>query len=311
MDKIKLGLIGVGYFGNFHLLNIFNTPFQLVGIYDSDAKKSNDIGKKYNIQNYNDSDKLINDCDAVVIAAPTINHYQLIKNSISSGKHVFVEKPMCANRAEAEQIKILVGQSKIILQVGHIERFNPVFSELHLEKSDILNLEMNRFATYNPRGTDVSVIFDLMIHDIDLVLNLMGNDINEIFACGQSKLSNKFEFATATLRFKNGSCATMNSSIIHPYPQRLMKIWTENQYIELDLGKKSTKIYTYAKSPDSNFNIFGEIEEKNYPTSNSILEELNSFHNSIISGTESKVTVQNGYEAIKIAEIISNKIITP
>lgn len=309
MNKIKLGLIGVGYFGKFHLLNIFNTAFHLVGIHDPDVKKSIDITKKYNIQNYINSDELINDCDALVIAAPTLNHYQLLINSISSGKHVFVEKPMCANIAEAEQIKNLAEKSKIILQVGHIERFNPVFSELQIEKSEILNLEMNRFATYNPRGTDVSVIFDLMIHDIDLVLCLMGNNINEIFACGQSKLSNKFEFASATLQFNNGSCATMNSSIIHPYPQRLMKIWTKKQYIELDLGKKSNKIYTYANYPDSNFNIFEKIEEKNYPTSNSILDELNSFYNSIITGSESKVTVQHGYEAIKIAEIISNKII--
>lgn len=308
MDKIKLGLIGVGYFGKFHLLNIFNTPFHFVGIHDADLIKSDEIAKKYNIKNYINSDQLIKDCDALVVAAPTINHYQLLINSISSGKHVFVEKPMCANLAEAEQIKNLAEKSKIILQVGHIERFNPVFSELQLKKTEIINLEMNRFASYNPRGTDVSVIFDLMIHDIDLALNLIGNDINEIFACGQSKLSNKFDFASATLRFNNGNCATMNSSIIHPYPQRLMKIWTEKQYIELDLGKKSKKIYTYAKSPDSNFNIFEEIEEKTYPTSNSILDELNSFYDSIISGTGSKVTVQHGYEAIKIADIISNKI---
>jgi predicted dehydrogenase len=308
MNKIKLALIGVGYFGKFHLLNIFNTPFNLIGMYDADVNKSYEIAKKYKIQNYTNVEQLINDCDALVVAAPTINHYQFITNSISSGKHVFVEKPMCANLLEAEQIKNLSKKSKTILQVGHIERFNPVFSELKLEKSEIIHLEMNRFATYNPRGTDVSVIFDLMIHDIDLVLNLMGNQINEIIANGQSKLNTKFEFASATFRFDNGSCATLNSSIIHPYPQRLMKIWTKEQYIELDLMGKSKKIYKYANSPDTNFNIFAEIEEKNYPSSNPILDELNSFYNSIISGTKPKVTVQDGYGAIKLAEIISNKI---
>ena len=304
-----MGLFGVGYFGNFHLNNLLKTSFNLIGFYDSDNQKSDLISEKFGVEKYSDPDKLIDDCDAIDITTPTTYHFEILKKAIRRGKHVFVEKPMTLNIEEAQEIKELAIKSNSILQVGHIERYNPVITNLSLKTEEIVCIEANRFSTYNPRGTDVSVVFDLMIHDIDLVLHLMGDKINNIMASGYKKYGNNLEFVSATLCFERGNKATLNSSIIHPYLERKMKIWTKDKYYELDLGKKRTEIYSYLSSPDHKINILSKKERREYTTTNSILEELNDFYESIANGTDPKVNVTDGYNAVKLAELIQNKIV--
>jgi predicted dehydrogenase len=309
MQDIKMGLFGVGYFGSFHLNNLLKTQFNVIGFFDSDNHKSDMISEKFGVEKYSDPDKLLEDCDAIDITTPTTYHFEILKKAISKGKHVFVEKPMTLNLYEAEKIKDLALKSGCILQVGHIERYNPVIANLDINSSEIICIEANRFSIYNPRGTDVSVVFDLMIHDIDLVLYLLGDNITDIMASGYTKFGNNLEFASATLCFQNGSKATLNSSIVHPYLERNMKIWTRDKYYELDLGKKNTEVYWYLSSPDHKMNIMSKKESREYATTNSILEELNDFYDSISKGTAPRVNVTDGYNAVKLAELIQNKII--
>lgn len=308
VKEIKIGLFGVGYFGNFHLSNLLKTGFNVIGFYDPDNLRSDLISEKFGIEKYEDPEKLIEDSDAIDITTPTTYHYALIKKAIDLEKHVFVEKPMTLNSDEALKIKNLVEKSKTILQVGHIERYNPVIENLDLFGSEIVNLEVNRFSTYNPRGTDVSVVFDLMIHDIDLVLYLMGNKIKNIDACGYKKFGSALEFASASLLFENGSKATMNASIIHPYLERKMKLWTKEKYYELDLGKKHKDIYSYKVNPDNNMDILSGKETQEFATSNSILDELNEFYECIADNTLPRVTVEDGYNSVRLAEKILDKI---
>lgn len=308
MKEIKIGLFGVGYFGNFHLNNLLKTRFNVIGFYDSDNQRSDMISEKFGIEKYYHPEKLIEDCDAIDITTPTTYHYSFLKKAIELKKHIFVEKPMTYDSEEALEIKKMVESSKTILQVGHIERYNPVIENLNLYGSEIVNMETNRFSTYNPRGTDVSVVFDLMIHDIDLVLHLMGNNIKNIDACGYSKFGPTLEFASASLLFENGSRATLNASIIHPYLERKMKLWTREKYYELDLGKKHKDIYSYKVNPDINMNILSGKESQEFATTNSILDELNEFYECIANNTLPRVTATDGYNSIRLAEMILDKI---
>jgi predicted dehydrogenase len=308
MKEIKIGLFGVGYFGNFHLNNLLKTRFNVVGFYDSDNQRSDLISEKFGIEKYEDPEKLIEDSDAIDITTPTTYHFSFLKKAIELKKHVFVEKPMTFNSEEAMEIQKMVENSKTILQVGHIERYNPVIENMDLYGSEIVNMEINRFSTYNPRGTDVSVVFDLMIHDIDLVLHLMGNNIKNINACGYNKFGTSLEFASASLLFENGSKATLNASIIHPYLERKMKLWTREKYYELDLGKKHKDIYSYKVNPDNNMNILAGKESQEFATTNSILDELNEFYECIANNTLPRVTVTDGYNSIRLAERILDKI---
>ena len=310
MKKINIGLIGLGYFGSFHLNNILNTNFNLMGFYDADEKKAAEIENKTGIKKYDDPDTLINDVDAIDIVTPTVYHYELIKKAILAGKHVFVEKPMTSNSEQAADILRLLEKANVKLQVGHIERFNPVIDIEELKKEEIIKIEANRLSKYNPRGTDVSVIFDLMIHDIDLVLAILGDKIKSIEASGLIRFGKNLEFSNASLAFEQGTMAVLNASIIHPYMERKLKIWTKEKYYELDLAKKEINKHFYSLKPDKENNIFARYIYMLKDTNNSILDELNAFYNSIIENKPEKVNAMDGYKAIKLAEDISNKIKT-
>ena len=308
MNDIKIGLFGTGYFGNFHLNNLLNTPFKLIGFFDADENRAREISNKYNVKSYPDPTKLMIECDAIDITTPTSSHFQLIKKALSLGKHVFVEKPMTVDTSQAEEILNVLENTNLKLQVGHIERYNPVTQDLGLENDKIIHVEANRLSTYNPRGTDVSVIFDLMIHDIDLVLHFIKDDIESINASGINKYGNNLEFATANILFKNGTTASLTSSIIHPYLERTMKIWTDKKYIELDLATKKIKTIEYLdKAQKDNQIIKNEIILKK-DTNNSIFDELNGFYYSIANNTETRVNVKDGFDTVKLAEDILKTI---
>lgn len=308
MNSIKIGLFGVGYFGNFHLNNLLKTPFEVIGFFDANEERAKEIELKYNVKRYTDPTKLIIDSDAIDITTPTTSHYKLIKKSLSFGKHVFVEKPMTSNIAEAKEILEIQKKSNCKLQVGHIERYNPIINELDLSKKKIVNIEANRLFTYNPRGTDVSVVFDLMIHDIDLVLHIINSDIQSINASGYCKYGKNIEFSSANIKFKNGATATLNSSILHPFAQRNMKVWTDDKYYEVDLAERQANVYNYLSKPDSDTNIIATKVSLNKDPNNSILEELNEFYYSIINDTETRVPAKDGFKAVEVAETIINQI---
>ncbi len=308
MNDIKIGLFGAGYFGNFHLNNLLNTPFDVIGFFDADEKRSAEIEKTYNVKSYSDPTKLMLDCDAIDITTPTSSHFQLIKKALSLGKHVFVEKPMTFDTTQAKEILQLVSGTNLKLQVGHIERYNPVTQDLGLENETIIHIEANRLSTYNPRGTDVSVIFDLMIHDIDLILYFIKGKVATINASGINKYGTNLEFATTNILFENGTTASLTSSIIHPYLERTMKIWTDRRFIELDLATKKIKIIEYLDSPKKDNKIIDNEIILKKDTNNSIFDELNGFYYSIVNNTKTRVSVKDGYDTVKLAEDILKTI---
>jgi len=308
MKNIKIALAGLGYFGNFHLINLLNTPFTVVGIYDVDLERAKQMGQKYGVKVYDGLDNLIDDTDALDITAPTVFHFELIKKALEKGKHVFVEKPMTSTLAEAEEILALTKEKGLMLQVGHIERFNPVMSVLEGLGEEIIKIEANRMSIYNPRGTDVSVVFDLMIHDIDLVLSMVDDRIKDIRARGFRKYSDNLDYATAHIEFENGVAAQLNASILHPRTERTLNIWTKNYYIELDLAGKEAGIYKYLERPQSGNDIFEYKKNIKKGASNSILDELNQFYLSISGNKKPVVDVEAGYKAVMLAEKIENII---
>ncbi len=308
MDKIKIGLFGAGYFGNFHLNNLLKSPFEVIGFFDADEKRAAEIAKTYGVKSYSDPTLLMLDCDAIDITTPTSSHFRLIKKALSLGKHVFVEKPMTVNVVEAKEIMDILNKTNLKLQVGHIERYNPATQDLGLEDDKIIHIEANRLSTYNPRGTDVSVVFDLMIHDIDLVLHFIRNEVKTINASGLKKYGNNLEFASANILFDNGTTAALTSSIIHPYMERKMKIWTEKRYIELDLSTKKVKITGYLNKPEKENKIIENEIILKKDTNNSIFDELNGFYYSILNNTRPRVNVQDGFVAVKLAEDILKTI---
>lgn len=307
MGRIKIGLIGLGYFGNFHLNNLLKTEFEFVGFYDSDHKKAQQLASKHGIKNYNNLIDLIEDVDAIDITTPTKFHFDIIKMALSNNKHIFVEKPLVSTSNESEEILRLIGNRDIVFQVGHIERYNPAFDQDFFKNHKIIKIEANRYSTYNPRGTDVSVIFDLMIHDIDLILAFLKTDISSIKATSITKFGKNAEYASATIAFENKAIVTLNSSILHPYTERLMKIWTDKGYFEIDLGKKTFHKYFYAANPYDHNQIFDLIEKEEKEQNNQILDELNDFYHSIVTNSKPIVGLTQGHNAILLAEQILNQ----
>jgi len=308
MKNIKIGLFGAGYFGNFHLNNLLKTPFEVIGFFDADKKRAEEIEKTYNVKSYSDPTKLMLDCDAIDITTPTSSHFQLIKKALSLGKHVFVEKPMTFDTKQAKEIIEIISNTSLKLQVGHIERFNPVITDLEFKNEKIVHIEANRLSTYNPRGTDVSVVFDLMIHDLDLVLYLAKDEAESIVASGLKKYGNNLEFTSANIRFKNGITASLNASIIHPYMERKLKIWTDKRFIELDLAEKTLNFFEYLDLPEKDNNIIKNSSSVKKDSNNSILDELNEFYISIAENTKTKVSEKDGFYAVKLAEDILKSI---
>ncbi|MEZ4906125.1 MAG: Gfo/Idh/MocA family oxidoreductase [Saprospiraceae bacterium] len=311
MGKIKIGVFGAGYFGNFHINNLLKTKFELVGFYDINKQRSDFIEKTYKIKSFTTPIELLSHVDAIDITTPTSFHFDLIKSALVLGKHVFVEKPMTSNSKEAEEILNLLDKNHLKLQIGHIERYNPVIRQLelnYLKANPIINIEMIRYSKYNPRGTDVPVVFDLMIHDIDLLHYLKSDEIGNIQASGIKKFGNNIEFAEANIYYKNGSMASLKSSIIHPYNERKIKIWTQSDFFEIDLNNKIYEKYNYLKEIDKNMEIINDKESKTFVNNNAILDELIEFYNSIEQDIPTSVNAYDGYKAIKLAEEILGEI---
>ena len=305
-----MGLFGAGYFGNFHIDNLLKTNFDLVGFYDTNIERAEFIQNKYKIPSFTDPDKLISEVDAIDIATPTVHHFNLIKSAITAGKHVFVEKPITANSEQATEIIDILDNNLTKLQVGHIERYNPAVRALNIKNEKIINLELNRYSQYNIRGTDVSVVFDLMIHDIDLLLHLKKEKIIDLQSTGFSKFGKNIEFARASFLYEDGTMATLNSSIIHPYNERKMKIWTKNDLFEIDLNNRIYDRYNYLNKIDEKFRILNDKESISFVTNNAILEELNEFYDSIKFNRNPRVSANDGFKSVKLAEEILHNINT-
>jgi predicted dehydrogenase len=316
---LKVGVIGTGHLGKFHLNNWAEIEgILLIGFCDTDDANARLVSKKYNLARYDDTEKLIDDCDIVDIVAPTVFHFELCEAAIKKGKHVFVEKPLANTMDEARELVKLAKEANIKFQVGHVERFNPAFLSLKEYNLQPMFIEVHRLAQFNPRGTDVSVILDLMIHDIDIILSLVKSNVNYISANGVSVMSDTPDIANVRIEFDNGCVANLTSSRISMKKMRKMRLFQKDAYIGIDFLEKKTEIIKLNTPGDKNVFTF-DIETNSgkktiaiaspvVPEVNAIKMELEEFRNAIINNTETPVSVVDGFRAMEVAHQILEKI---
>jgi len=319
---LNVGVFGVGHLGKFHLNNWKEIEgVQLVGFYDPDNATAKAVQNKYNLQRFDDPAELMNKCDAVDIVAPTNYHFELCEKALRKSKHVFVEKPMADTMDQAKQVVKLVKESRVKFQVGHVERFNPAFISLNGYELKPMFIEVHRLAQFNPRGTEVSVILDLMIHDIDIILKLVKSDVKNISASGVAVMTDTPDIANVRIEFNNGCVANLTSSRISMKKMRKMRLFQKDAYIGIDFLEKKSEIIKM-KSPGQDDHLFSfdietpqgkraiAVDNPVIKENNAIRTELTAFRDAIINNTATVVTETDGYSAMDVAHQILKKIET-
>ena len=316
---LKVGVLGIGHLGKFHLNNwLVIEGVELVGFFDPSDENALAVIEKYHIKRFDDPEQLMNACDAVDIVAPTTEHFDLCKAAITKGKHVFVEKPLANTMDEARQLVKLAKEANIKFQVGHVERFNPAFLALKNYSLEPMFIEVHRLAQFNPRGTDVSVILDLMIHDIDIILSLVKSNVKFISANGVAVMSDTPDIANVRIEFDNGCVANLTSSRISMKKMRKMRLFQKDAYIGIDFLEKKTEVIKLNAPGDTNvftFDIETNNGKKTIAIANPIIEdgnaikmELEAFYHAIINNTDTRVNVLDGFRAMDVAHQILDKI---
>jgi predicted dehydrogenase len=316
---LKIGIFGAGHLGKFHINNWKEIEgVEIVGFYDPNEVTSAEVSEKFGIKHYTDIDALIEEIDAADIITPTQFHFPVCEKLLRKSKHVFVEKPMVNDMDEAKKILKLVNEAKVKFQVGHVERFNPAFSALQGKKLNPMFIEVHRLAQFNPRGTEVSVILDLMIHDIDIVLHLVDSDIKNISASGVSVMTDTPDIANVRIEFNNGCVANLTSSRISMKKMRKMRLFQKDAYIGIDFLEKKTEIIKLKTEADKDLFSFDietpngiktiAVENPDIPNENAIKAELTAFRDAILNNTATLVSELDGYLAMEVAHQILAKI---
>jgi len=316
---LKVGVFGVGHLGKFHLNNWKEIEgVKLVGFYDPNDDNAFEVSEKYELKRYKDSSVLMNACDIIDVVAPTVVHHELVKMAVLKSKHVFVEKPLANTMQEAKEIVSLTKEANVKLQVGHVERFNPALLAAKEHDLSPMFIEVHRLAQFNPRGTDVSVILDLMIHDIDIILSLVKSNVKNVFANGVNVLSDTPDIANVRIEFDNGCVANLTSSRISMKKMRKMRLFQKDSYISIDFLDKKTEIIKYKSPGDKDvftFDIETNHGKKTIAISapfikenNAIRMELQSFIDAINNNKATIISEIDGYRAMEVAHLILDKI---
>jgi predicted dehydrogenase len=320
---IKIGVLGVGHLGKIHLNCILKvSDFELVGFYDPDQERVKVIEAEFGIKGYSNPSELIDNVDVVDIVTPTVSHFACAAEALRKSKHVFIEKPIVTTPEEAQKLIELATEANVKVQVGHVERFNPAFLAAQPHINSPMFIETHRLALFNPRGTDVPVVLDLMIHDIDIVLSAVKSKVKKVHASGVNVVSDTPDIANARLEFENGAVANLTASRLSLKNMRKTRIFQRDAYITVDFLDKVTEIVRmdeiedYPEDPMAMVIDLGDgkkkkriyFEKPEVGNINAIVEELTSFKNSIVYNTEPPVTIHDGYHALKVAHMIMEKI---
>ena len=316
---LKIGVLGAGHLGKIHI-NLLKeiSAFDLVGFYDPDQSKADQIK---DVKYFSSMDDLMDQCDVIDIVTPTVNHYECAVKALRNPKHIFIEKPLANTIQEAKDMMGLAEEANVKVQVGHVERFNPAFIAAQGFIKQPLFIETHRLAQFNPRGTDVSVVLDLMIHDIDIVLSTVKSTIKKISTSGVAVVSDTPDIANARIEFDNGCVANLTASRISLKNMRKTRFFQKDAYISVDFLKKSSEIVRLKEvqgTPDP-FAMtidLGEgkgskqiyFENPKIQESNAIKEELTSFAEAILNDKVPLVSIHDGYEALVVAHQIADKL---
>ncbi len=314
---LKAGVLGAGHLGKIHLKLLQQSKkYDLVGFYDADPINGEKVSKEFGYKYFDSIASLIDAVDMVDIVTPTLSHFDCAKDAIEKGKHIFIEKPITKTIQEAETIRVLAEKFHVRGQVGHVERFNPAFTAVKDMIQAPMFIETHRLAEFNPRGTDVPVVLDLMIHDIDIILSVVKSPVKNVHASGVSVISETPDIANARIEFENGCVANLTASRISMKNMRKSRFFQKDAYISVDfLEKKSevVKMKDVPENPDEFAMILQNaegvkkqiyFENPSIENNNAILDELETFADAIENNTTPIVTLKHGTEALIVAQQI-------
>ena len=317
---LKAGVLGAGHLGKIHLRLLKQSEkYELVGFYDPNEASAKKVVEEFGYTYFNDIDALIDAVDMVDIVTPTLSHYECAKKAIAKGKHIFIEKPITNTVEEAEHIRELLAKHNLRGQVGHVERFNPAFLAVRNSIVNPMFIETHRLAEFNPRGTDVPVVLDLMIHDIDIILSVVKSKIKHVSASGVAVISDTPDIANARLEFENGCVANLTASRISLKNMRKSRFFQKDAYISVDFLEKKCEVVKMKDAPEQpgDFDMILQnaegvkkqiyFDNPSVPTNNAILDELETFANAINTNTAPIVTLNDGTEALRVATMIINQ----
>jgi predicted dehydrogenase len=316
---LKAGVLGAGHLGKIHLklLNQSN-KYDLVGFYDPIEENAQKVAEEFGYKKFNSVKELIDAVDVVDIVTPTLSHFDCAKEAIEKGKHIFIEKPITKTVEEAEAIIALATKYNVKGQVGHVERFNPAFTAVKNSIENPMFIETHRLAEFNPRGTDVPVVLDLMIHDIDIILSVVKSKVKNVSASGVSVISETPDIANARIEFENGCVANLTASRISLKNMRKSRFFQRDAYIAVDFFEKATEVVKMKDAPKQpgDFDMILQnaegvkkqiyFENPTIEANNAILDELETFADAINNNTTPIVTLEQGTEALRVAHMIIN-----
>ncbi|MEI6764915.1 MAG: Gfo/Idh/MocA family oxidoreductase [Bacteroidota bacterium] len=324
---LKIGVLGAGHLGKIHLRCIKEiSTFDLIGFYDPDAEIAEKVEKEFNIKRFESIDELIDAAEVIDIVTPTVSHFNCASKAMKKAKHVFIEKPLVTSPAEAKELIAIASEARVKVQVGHVERFNPAFIAAQPFIGQPLFIESHRLAQFNPRGTDVPVILDLMIHDIDIILSMVRSNIRKISASGVAVVSDTPDIANARIEFDNGCVANLTASRISMKNMRKTRLFQQDAYISIDFLEKETEIIRLKNianeldlDPLSMVIDLGNdkgkkqifFEHPEIKQVNAIKTELECFYASIINNSIPSVTIIDGYNALNVAYQIIDRMNIP
>ncbi len=314
---LKVGVLGAGHLGKIHLRLLQESKkYELIGFYDPSEENAKKVALEFGYTSFSSIASLIDAVDVVDIVTPTLSHFDCAKQSIEKGRHIFIEKPITKTVLEAEAIKILASQYHVQGQVGHVERFNPSFTAVKEMIDNPMFIESHRLAEFNPRGTDVPVVLDLMIHDIDIILSVINSKVKTVHASGVAVISDTPDIANARIEFENGCVANLTASRISMKNMRKTRFFQKDAYISVNFLSKESEVVKMKEVPE-NPDEFAMIlqnaegvkkqiyfENPAIENNNAILDELESFADAIQTNSTPIVTLSQGAEALRVAQMI-------
>ncbi len=319
---LKIGVLGAGHLGKIHIKCIKEiSHYELIGFYDPDEQNAKKAEKEFQIKRFHSITELIDQVDVIDIITPTVSHFECASEAMKKSKHVFIEKPLAYSIDEAQKMIDLSIEANVKVQVGHVERFNPAFTAAQPYISNPMFIETHRLAQFNPRGTDVSVVLDLMIHDIDIVLSVITSNIKKISASGVNVVSDTPDIANARIEFDNGCVANLTASRFSLKNMRKTRLFQPNAYISIDFLTKKTEVIKLknvddADSPLAMIIDLGQNKGKKQiffenpviEPINAIQKELESFYSAIVNNTIPIVSIIDGFKALSVANRIIDKL---
>ena len=314
---LKVGVLGAGHLGKIHLRLLQESDkYELIGFFDPFTENAQKVAEEFGYKLFDSIEALIDAVEVVDIVTPTLSHFECAKMAIEKGRHIFIEKPITKTVLEAEAIKTLASQFHVQGQVGHVERFNPAFIAVKDKIDTPMFIETHRLAEFNPRGTDVPVVLDLMIHDIDIILSVVDSKVKNVHASGISVISETPDIANARIEFENGCVANLTASRISMKNMRKTRFFQKDAYISVDFLEKKSEIVRMKdvpNNPDEFAMILQNAEgvkkqiyfdNPEVENNNAILDELESFADAINSGTKPVVSLRQGADALRVAQMI-------